>query len=971
MKSPVVYAVVCCLIAAESLPCRAAAPQPRPHPALKHDLDASSQAQWQSAAEPALRLSPEELAALVPKQTPFITCDCPACGAQTYTRSPDRITWKFEWPDHVTCRSCNTTFPNEKYPNNASSKFLNTLGESIEIPCYVDPQGKQFFLGAAIDSFRNEELLKQITALSKLYAVTKNEACATRIVHALAAYAEHFPHYLVKDFKTSVDDPPGRRGAQRSWYEFVSSGGPWLVKGRPRGNRPSEPEASQKQTTTPYGWTQSRWGWGRWEGETPLELLHAYDLIYDSPAFAELSQARGRDVRKEIEDQLFRNAAAYLLDYPFWYHIHNNASYAVAEIVRTGMVLNEPKFADFGHRWGRSVLEQYAFSREGAFGESPGYFYVFLATQADNFVALKEAAAYFGGGADDELTAQAQKSIDFLERSKAAIESVRFPNGSSLPISDNRHDEFVDPTFRPGVRGTVRDSSSDVILPGYGHAMLGAGTGDRQVQAHLHFSPFKEAIHTHRDGLSLMLWAFGCELYTDIGYNRTKYRGYASTTLSHNTVVVDRKPQDGATTKGRLLAYHHDPRGWSFVQVEDAHAYGEPLTRYRRSLLLNTRDLAAPYLVDVFEVRGGRMHDYALHGPTVFDSTAELDIPLASLPGARPLLLPGEEATFKLNDHPYGVFTKVRSGAVTSDFSVRYRLVDPYKLPEFTKNPRYPHGTSFQHVVDPQTYADRGEIGVQSRFVGLTEIRGESWTALLGETPSLLRGGLIGSPLTDKLQRPSLLVRHEGQEGLSSVYVVVHEPYYQAPKITAVRRLETLEPNAIALAIQLGDCFDTILLSLDGASVTVRGPQPATLAGRLAVMERAKGQSPQAWLVGGTSLRQDDFTLTAPTASYAGTIDGVTSGWAGAAENTFTTSDDLPAGDALAGRWMIVHHGGGTAEEGYRIARVERRGTQNAVVLTDDPGLRVSGDSTEEIFFPRRRWTGPNRFTILTEAKTP
>ena len=170
------------------------------------------------------------------------------------------------------------------------------------------------------------------------------------------------------------------------------------MNGKPRGSKPSEPEASNKQTTTPYGWTQSRWGWRRWEGETPLDLLQAYDLIYDSPAFGKLSAERGIDVRKQIEDQLFRNAAAYLIEFPFWYHIHNNAGMQVAEIVRTGMVLNEPSYAAFGHRWGKAVLEQYAFSRDAAFGESPGYFYVFLATQADNFEALKEAAAYFGGG---------------------------------------------------------------------------------------------------------------------------------------------------------------------------------------------------------------------------------------------------------------------------------------------------------------------------------------------------------------------------------------------------------------------------------------------------------------------------------------------------------------------------------------------------------------------------------------------
>ncbi|MGC3967639.1 MAG: heparinase II/III family protein [Pirellulales bacterium] len=676
------------------------------------------------------------------------------------------------------------------------ARFLNPRGETVEIAAFENAQGKRFYLDAAIDTHRSEELLRQVAALAKLYAVTKNEECSRRVARVLARYADVFPHYLVKEFRTIVD-PPGAREQQRSWYEFVSTGGPWLVNGKPRGRKPSEPEASQRQTTTPYGWTQSRWGWGRWNGEMPLQLLHAYDLTYDAAAWSELSDELGKDARRHVEQGLFREAASYLMEYPFYYHIHNNAGTQIAELVRAGMVLDEPKFVDFGRRRGRSVLEQYAFSRDGAFGESPGYFYVFLATHADNYVALREAAEYFGGSDDasKQASADVRKATEFLDRSQAAIESVRLPNGSSLPVSDNRHDEFADPTYRPGVRGTPRKSSADVVLPGYGHVMLGAGSADRQVQAHLHFSPFKEAIHTHRDGLSLMLWAFGCELYTDIGYNRTKYRQYASTTLSHNTVVVDRSPQNGETTKGRLLAYEHDPRGWSFVQVEDSHAYGLPVTRYRRSLLLNTRDLAAPYLVDVFEVRGGRIHDYALHGPTVFDSTAEMDLPLAPMAGERPLLQPDEAAAFRVDQHPYGQFTNVRAATPQDSFAVTYRLEKPYELPQFTKNARYPHGTSFQYVVDPQAYADRAEIGVCSRFVGVDSRPGESWQVLLGETPSLLRGGLIGSALTEKLKRPSLLLRHEGASNLSTTYVVVHEPYYRTPKITAVRRLKTREPG--------------------------------------------------------------------------------------------------------------------------------------------------------------------------------
>jgi hypothetical protein len=543
-----------------------------------------------------------------------------------------------------------------------------------------------------------------------------------------------------------------------------------------------------------------------------------------------------------------------------------------------------------------------------------------------------------------------------------------------LPLSDNRHDDFADPTVRVG-GGRVAPlvESKNVLLPGYGHAVLGAGKGDRQVQAHLHFSPFKEAIHTHADGLSLMLWAFGSELYTDIGYHRSKYRPWASTTLSHNTVVVDRGVQNGTSTKGRLLAWAEDGRGRSFVQVEDAGAYGPPVTRYRRTLLLDATDVDGPYVMDVFEVRGGTMHDYALHGPTVFESKAATELALAPLAGERPRLTAQEAAAYDPATHHYGQFTGVRAGTPGDVFNVDFRLTDPYRLPKYAANPRYPTPKSFHYAIDPAAYADRGAIGVVAHFVERAgdEADGVKTEFFLGETPSLLRSGLTGGPLTEKLRRPSMLLRREGGDGLASVFVAVHEPYYRESKIKNVRRLPTTEPggSALAIVIERADRTDTLLLSLDGETVTAREPSTAQLRGRLGVVSRGAGRSDEGWLVGGTRLTEGDFELATEQAAYEGTIDVVASRWNGDAENAFTTSAVLPEGTAVRGRVLIVHHGGGSAqvaEEGYAIDRVERRGERTVIHLADDPGLRIRDGVTEEIFLPRRKWTGVNRFMLPT-----
>jgi hypothetical protein len=700
-------------------------------------------------------------------------------------------------------------------------------------------------------------------------------------------------------------------------------------------------------------------------------MLRICDLVYGSAAFEKLTVELGHDVRRHITEDLFGNAVAYIQEFPFYYQLHNNASRHIGEIIRAGRVLGRPEWVHFGYRWSREVLEKYAFSRDAAFAESPGYLYVFLATQEANFTALvgySDPPGYIG---EDGLHLEklgADGSLAFLQKARAATESIRFPNGSSLPLGDNRNDDYLEPLFRPNTHGTRLDCSRCVLLPGYGHAVLGAGASDQQVQAHLQFSTFPGVVHTHMDGLSLMFWAFGSELFTDVGYHKSKYRGYATTTLSHNTVVVNRAAQKGHDTKGSVLLYEPNLPGVSMVRVEDRGAYEGVTTRYRRTLLLNTRNSEAPYLVDIFEIRGGLTHDYVLHGPTLFDSVASTDLALLPMPGERPLLAPGETWSDDTARCAYGVFTNVRHGPASADFAITFTLVNPFKRPAFHPNDRYHPEPSFHYAVDPARYRDRRDIGVRTHFVGGFGER----QLFLGESPSLIRSGLSGSDLTEKLKRPSLLLRRQGNDGLASVFVAVHEPFYGQSKITAVKRLKTVDATdtSVALQIESADATDTVLLSLEGAQTV--SADSGCMNGCAALISIPHHGQPAAFLIGGTELKQGLLSLTAPVAHYRGAIQSVASRWTGDADNAFITSTQLPAGTALRGTWMQVALGSGenAATEAFEIDQIVRRDGQTWIQLQDDPGLKMNGDSTTETFFPGRRFTGENRFTIHTRVTT-
>jgi hypothetical protein len=264
----------------------------------------------------------------------------------------------------------------------------------------------------------------------------------------------------------------------------------------------------------------------------------------------------------------------------------------------------------------------------------------------------------------------------------------------------------------------------------------------------------------------------------------------------------------------------------------------------------------------------------------------------------RPLLAAGEAWTDDTAKCPYGAFTNVRGAPTHGGFAVTYRLVKPFDRPEFFPNPRYKAGPTFHHAVDPAFYRDRLEIGVRTHFPAEATDR----HLYLADTPSLIRTGLGGSTLTETLKRPSLLARREGAEGLASVFVVVHEPYYGKPKVASVERLNC-EGQAVALSIKRANGTDTVPLALDGAA-TVR-TDAATMTGRVALASNPREGKPVAFLVGGTELRAGETRVSAPAAEYSAFIRSVESKWLGASANAIVTEAPLLAGTHCGdrGRW--------------------------------------------------------------------
>ncbi|MCK4284302.1 MAG: heparinase II/III family protein [Candidatus Brocadiae bacterium] len=865
------------------------------HPYRDPGLKKSQAKALESGVERVMAMNEQEMLALAPVQTAIVFCGCPNCdhGQQEW----NQLTWTIEKPHELQCRFCGHVYPSEKYPMDRSQTTRNPQGKRVTVRYHLDAAGNDHFFGSKVWAFQKRWLVRQAVDLARAYHVTHQAEYARRAALIIDRFAQLYPTYCV------VYQWPfrKRRYSSRTKPPFPAAGGKW----------------------------------GRWiPDEIPYRLPLAYDLIYDSTELDRLSQELGADVRKRIENDFFRAAVAYTLtsaDFTF-----NMVPQFATAMVRIGRIIGEPEYIHWVCDWlGRFVQTQFCY--DGAWHEAPSYHYTVahgLTRALEELKGYSDPPGYVGredGLHFDDL--DLEKELPLLRKVWAAPTTIDYPDGRACPVHD---------TWGHGMHGgklKPKRKSSCRILPGYGHAVLGTGKGPDQVQAHLHFSGAYG--HHHCDNLNFSLFAFGREMFSDLGYSHTKLRYWATCSVGHNLLVIDRsdQPRFGHNTDADLLMYVPDVGGLSVVEARGERGYPGLAEVYRRLVMLVSLDGTDPYVVDVFHAKGGRTHDWLLHGSADHDQAARCSLKLSPRKGT--LLQKGERWVEPYGESatllPYGLMRNVRTAKTAKKWSATL------------------------------TYRDRPDLGVRTHVMG-----GRATDVFLCETPSMRRAGRDDGLLYQYLM-PQLVVRRRGRRPLESVFVAVHEPFRGKPQLT---RAELLEParatgDVVALRVRLGPRTDTILISLDGpACVECSGKGGASLEGRIGFISQEAGVTSAAYLIGGTRLAGHDFELTADAATFEGEIEAAERKADGAPSDAFVTSADLPAGRKLRGSWMIVTHPGGRTH-GYGIERVEKRGEKTWIHLSDDHGLRIAGRRTEECYFPQRTFRGTNRFVIYgTAAKS-
>ena len=864
--------------------CAAAGPQ---LPVYHGSLSAESLEKMQRSVAPLMARSEDELVALVPDRTGFRYVACAGCRKGVRERQLD---WSIEDPFRVRCRHCATVFPGPGFAENRTLRLLNPLGNEVVYPFYEDGSGRKYFFRARAWWCARFYLAGRARDLGRLYQSTGRREYARRSALILDAFARYYPGFLV-------------------WTDVANS-------------------AKRVCMNPPFPRRGGKWGDWRY-AEIPTELIYAYDSIRDSGELERLPEERGGDACRRIEDGFFRGG---IRQDAFHGLLYTNASpetyegYAVA-----GRVMNDPALVHRSVRCAHGLFRR--FSADGFWCQGSPAYHRYTLT---GLLRVLEALAGYSDppGYLDPEDGRRFDNLDpvrefaDVKRCTRVLDRFRYPDGRLIPVHDSwARFEDLKPTER----------SRSALFTGMGHAWLGRGEKGRQAQVHLHFSEGGHG-HDHADMLNVMLYAFGEELLSDLGYTHTRYRTWTVSTLAHNTVVVDEREQytggNSGPSRGRLLAFEtaHDKVQW--MEAGGERAYPGLAREYRRMVMLADAGEGNAYSLDVFRVRGGARHDWTLHGSADRDGWMSPDVSLE--PAGRHLLegvpvrLPeyeGDRGDAGERNIAYGFVRNVSRGRVENGLMLKLGLAD-------------------------------ARIGLRCHLPGLSEA-----DVFVGDAPSVRRTHENEDEL-DRYRMPVFLARRQGPAPLSSVFAAVYEPFDGSPFIESVRQVFA-DDRAIAIEVRHGGNVDHIVhCSAGRVEPLVAGN--LSLKGEFGFVRERDGDPVLLGLWGGDELRWKD-AMVAGGGIYDLEVVGVLRKVDGDPHDGLEVAGDIADGTGVEGTTAIVTFGDGSTT-GCVVERIVREARGLTLATAQDPGFSIENGGMRHHYFPLRSISGPVRCRIRGSA---
>lgn len=856
------------------------------HPAWSRRPAASQLAALKTKLAPLLALPEADLLKLVPAQSGLYFVGCPNC--QGGMQEAQLSKWDYRQPDRVACAYCGHVYPSDKYPSTGSTKVTAPDGAAQAYPYHESrpawwhgQEPYRSYFQARVDYHKLHFMEDLALDFARAYALSDDEAygrCALRI---LTRFAEVYPGYCYH-----FDYPFQQK--------VIYSG-----EVAPKDFRP--------------GFRTARWSWWAYM-DISMPLLEAYDLLAGSPVWQQAG-AGGPAVERMLT-MMTEQVVANRDD------LSNMSPGMWADVIAAGRVLGRPEWVHTAvGRLRRMMTEMFFY--DGSWQEgAPSYHSQVvgaLSAVINSARGYSDPAGYQDPGDGRRFeNLDLERDLPELVRARSALLRMRLPNGRYLPVHD---------TWSTNGAAPLTESKPD-LLGGLGQGLLGFGQGADMVQVGLTWSPGYG--HIHYDGLALLVFAKGKELLSDLGYTHTRAREWTIQSASHNTVVVDHANQAANHDTQGLVRYFHADDNLQVLSVDNPQVYPGVTSLYRRTVALVRLGAGDGYVVDLFGVKGGRQHDYFLHGSADDPQTLTVPglgaTPLASLvpPGVSFTPAAGEGEYHGKPGEAYGYLSNLSEYAVPAD-----------TLAE----------------VDYQTTGQAAGLRVFSLI--------RAGDRLITGTNPAVRGARSDDGKLEQCRRQFALLRRAGGE---SLFASVLAPYGERQAVRAVR-LVPLPGAELALEVEALGRRDLLIVGARGARGTWLGHELQATA-ELALLRHDGDNFAYAGAVGG-GLAVAEGPRMQGAERLETKLLGVQRQGGRAALIVDATGPEPGLGAGATGRWVVVDHAGQRTSV-YRVTGYSAEQGRERLELADDPGFDYDAQkqTTHFVTLPGTDYTGKHTVSL-------
>jgi hypothetical protein len=807
--------------------------------------------------EPFLRLGLKDLLSLVPPQPGFFFSGSPATsqGAQE-----NNLSWDLSLNEKVKCIYTGKLLPDNDYPENGYQDVTTPTGKTQRFRYHQAADGKKYWFEARRwyeQRTTMEGVAYQFARLYRANPVVYAEQ-GRRSALLLKQFAKRYPDYIIK-----YDYP----GYDKVFFDA----------------------ASYRKASSKIGhhlMEMTNWSyWGYHNIST--SLLLAFD------------QLRGTDWWSPADQSLVMEMFDGMIQF----------SEPLEQVPLTNM---HPVM------WTQKAIAGNVLGRSGLIGTAVGGVERIIAEQFmyDGFY-MEATVSYhdqtvkgllsvlswaFPGLSKSSLDSKITTEYPAISRAMRGNLAFRFPDGRYAAIND---------THWTDLQPERLSQSKPELMPAAGHVVLGAARGEDQFQVHMGYAGWHG--HNHYGNLGLILFAHGREMISDIGYTHTRARTWTMTTAAHNTVVVDGKSQKQKTNSSRaglgdLVMLQTDNPDFQVVEVKASDVYPDMVTDYRRTLM-SVKSAQTRYVVDLFQVAGGSVHDWILHGSADEEQELELEtVDGNSLPmKCQATLVPEGVAFEELKEQgSYGLIWK------------DHWAYGHFKDLEYVKT-SVPLRVNFRY---------KDSLGLQTWIPARTErtiYKTRSWA---------VRGANEDQGVLDDHLRVGVVVRSEAEK---SMFVAVHVPYKGAPGVTSVSDLSNGDSVRI-LKISHEAGFDYIVYSHDESTkrVSIEG-KPFVVKGKVTLIQNA-GARRKVQSIEKHQFRLKDFSEHYLEVDHSAAI--------------------------KSGQTAIIQHGDGHTTA-FRIDSVVVNDSRIRLFTAEPVPFKVPSDGVLEMTtFPFLRFEGPHELVV-------